>query len=140
MFNVPRPKQHHSTTPTGTRPKTNVGLSYMQRTSEALIRVFKAHGVGTYHRPINTIRSILVHPKDKTHDAQKCGLSCQASYQDERPSQPQESTNSCGRTLCARTPQTMDSVNGLAREDIWLKRKVRESIEIKIGQPAMNRD
>ena len=27
-----------------------------------------------------------------------------ASYEDERPSQPQESTNSCGRTLCARTP------------------------------------
>ena len=28
----------------------------------------------------------------------------------------------------------------LAREDVWLKRKVREAIEIKIGQPAMNRD
>ena len=68
MFKVPRRKQQHSTTPTGTRPKTNVGLPYMQRTSEALIRVFKAHGLGTYHRPINTIRSILVDPKDKTHE------------------------------------------------------------------------
>ena len=35
---------------------------------------------------------------------------------------------------------TKDSVKGLAREDIWLKRKVREAIKIKIGQPAMNRD
>ena len=35
---------------------------------------------------------------------------------------------------------TKDSVKVLAREDIWLKRKVREAIEIKIGQPAMNRD
>ena len=104
------------------------------------MRVFKAHGVGTYHRPINTIRSILVHPKDKTHDAQTCGLSGQARYQDGRPFQPQGPTNSCGRTLCARTPQTMDSVNVLAREDIWLKRKVREAMEIKIGQPARNRD
>ena len=65
MFKVPRPKQQRSTTSTGTRPKTNVGLPYMQGTSEALTRVFKAHGVGTYHRPINTIRSMLVHPKDK---------------------------------------------------------------------------
>ena len=32
------------------------------------------------------------------------------------------------------------SVRVLAREDGWLKRKVREAIEIKIGQPAMNRD
>ena len=35
---------------------------------------------------------------------------------------------------------TKDSVRVLAREDGWLKRNVREAIEIKIGQPAMNRD
>ena len=35
---------------------------------------------------------------------------------------------------------TKDSINVLAREDVWLKRKVREAIEIKIGQPAMNRN
>ena len=35
---------------------------------------------------------------------------------------------------------TKDSVRILAREDIWLKKKVREAIKIKIGQPAMNRD
>ena len=35
---------------------------------------------------------------------------------------------------------TKDSVRVLAREDSWLKRMVREAIEIKIGQPAMNRD
>ena len=29
MFKVPRPKQKQSTTPTGTRPKTNVGLPYI---------------------------------------------------------------------------------------------------------------
>ena len=34
---------------------------------------------------------------------------------------------------------TKDSVKVLAREDVWLKRKVREAIEIKIGQPAMKR-
>ena len=33
---------------------------------------------------------------------------------------------------------TKDSVNVLAREDVWLKGKVRDAI--KIRQPAMNRD
>ena len=35
---------------------------------------------------------------------------------------------------------TKDSATVPAREDIWLKRKVTEAIEIKVGQPAMNRD
>ena len=30
-----------------------------------------------YHRPINTIRSLLVHPKDKTPDLQKLGVAYQ---------------------------------------------------------------
>ena len=74
MFKIPKHKQQQSITSTGTIPTINIGLSYMHGTSEALTRVFKAHGVGTYHRPINTIRSILVHPKDNTPDAQKFGL------------------------------------------------------------------
>ena len=158
MFKVPRPKQQQSTTSTGTRPKTNAGLPYMRGTSEALTRVFKAHGVGTYHRPINTIQSILVHPKDKTPDAQKCGL----VYQVECPECPLTYIGETGRMLATRMKDhlnlrnpltavgehcahehhtiTKDSVRTLAREDSWLKRKVREAIEIKIGQPAMNRD
>ena len=35
---------------------------------------------------------------------------------------------------------TEDSVKVIAREDVWAKRKMREAIEIKIGQPAMNHD
>ena len=107
----------------------------------------------------NTIRSILVYPKEKTPDAQKCGL----VYQVECPECPPHIhgqtgrtlatrtkyhlnlrnpvLNSCGRTLCAQTPQiTKDSVRVLDREEIRLKRKVREASEIKIGQAAMNRD
>ena len=155
----PEAQTTQSTTSTGTRPKTNVGLPYMQGTSEALARVFKAHGVGTYHRPVNTIRSILVHHKDKTPDAQKCGL----VYQVECPECPLTYIGETGRMLATRTKDhlnlrnpltavgehcthehhkiTKDSVRVLAREDSWLKRKVREAIEIKIvQQPAMNRD
>ena len=122
--------------------------------------MFKAHGVGTYHRPIRTIRSIVVQPNYKTPDAQKCGL----AYQVECPECPLTyiGVGETGRTLAAmmkdhlnlRNPLTAvgehcvhehhkitkDSARVLAREDIRLKRKVREAIEIKIGQPTMNRD
>ena len=98
MFKVPRPNQQQRTTYTGTRPKTNVGLPYMPGISEALTRVFKAHGMDTYHRPINTIVSILVHPKDKTPDAQKCGL----VYQVECPECPLTYIGETGRTLATR--------------------------------------
>ena len=111
-----------------------------------------------HRRPINTIRSILVHPKDKTPDAQKCGL----VYQVECPECPLTYIGETGRTLAMRMKDhlnlrnpltavgehcahehhkiTKDSVKVLARGDIWLKRKVREAINIKLGQPAMNRD
>ena len=130
----------------------------MQGTSEALTRVFKAHGVGTYHRPINTIRSILVHPKDKTPDSQKCGL----VYQVECPECPLTYIGETDRMLATRMKGhlnlrnpltavgehcahehhniTRDSDRVLAREDSWLTRKMGEAIKIKIGQPAMNRD
>ena len=39
--------------------------------SEQLQRVFKSHayGVHSYHKPFNTIRSLLVSPKDKSKNS-----------------------------------------------------------------------
>ena len=111
-----------------------------------------------YHRPINTIRSLLVHPKDKTTDLQKCGVvynitcpQCQHLYVGET-----------GRTLATRTKDhtshtsqptavgdycrehghaiNKNNVEVLAREEGWFKRKVREAIEIRTIQPTINRD
>ena len=96
----------------------------------------------------NTIRSMLVHPKDKTPDAQKCGL----VYQVECPECSLTYIGETGRMLATRMKDhlnlrnpltavgehcahehhtiTKDSVRVLAREDGWFKRKVREAIEI----------
>ena len=85
-----------------------------------------------------------------------------AVYQVECPECPRTYIGETGRTLATRMKDhlnlrnpltavgehcahehhniTKDSVRALAREDSWLKRKVREAIEIKIEQPAMNRD
>ena len=71
------PKQKLKTKPTSTnkgntRPPS-IGLPYVQGLSERLSKTFRQHGVSVYHKPVNTLRSILVHPKDKTPKDKKCG-------------------------------------------------------------------
>ncbi len=48
-----------------TRAKGMVVLPYIKGTTEAIQRVLKKHGIGTSVRPHQTLRQLLVHPKDK---------------------------------------------------------------------------
>ena len=146
-FEIPRAKPRDNERPN--RAGTNIGLPYIHGTSDKLARMFRAHDVGVYRRPINTIRSLLVHPKDKTPDLQKCGVvykitcpQCQHLYVGET-----------GRTLATRMKDhtshnsqptavgdhcrehgyaiNKNNVEVLAREEVWFGRKVREAIETK---------
>ena len=49
-------------------------LPYVRGVSEKLQRAFKNHGIKTYHKPFNTMKSMLVNPKDKTPITKKCGV------------------------------------------------------------------
>ena len=71
-YEIPRAKPKDKASPNQAR--TSKDLAYIHGTSEKLARIFRAHDVGVHHRPINAIRSLLVHPKDKTPDLQKCGV------------------------------------------------------------------
>ena len=44
----------------------------MQDLSEAVSRVYKRHGIPTAMRPFQSIRSLLVHPKDKHRPQDIC--------------------------------------------------------------------
>ena len=50
-----------------------ISLPYISKLSKQLARIFKSHDIPVYHKPIKTLRSLLVHPKDKTDKAAKCG-------------------------------------------------------------------
>ena len=111
-----------------------------------------------YHKPSNTIRTLLVHPKDKTPKGQLCGtiyhISCDQnsshSYigESKRPlfTRFKEHTKTEKATgvgeHCNNTGHSVswDNTKVLAREQDWLKRKVKEAIYIKQQRPIMNRD
>ncbi|KAK2184989.1 hypothetical protein NP493_248g01019 [Ridgeia piscesae] len=50
-----------------------LGLPYMAGLSEQLGRIYKSHKIHMYHKSVNTLRSMVVHPKDKTPKEHKCG-------------------------------------------------------------------
>ena len=53
-------------------PKSTVVIPYVQDLSESVSRVYKRHGIPTAMRPFQSIRSLLVHPKDKHRPQDIC--------------------------------------------------------------------
>ena len=106
--------------------QTNTGLPYIQENSEKLAIIFRAHDVDVYHRPINTLWSLLVHHEVKTADLHKCGI----GYQITRPQCQHLCMGEMGRTLansgnhCQDHGHVISKNNVEAREEGWFKRNV----------------
>ena len=59
---------------TNNNPRRSVlRLPYVAGLSEQLGRIYKSHNIHMYHKPANTLRSMIVHPKDKTPKEHQCG-------------------------------------------------------------------
>ena len=59
-----------------TANKHPVCIPYVSVLSEQLQRVFRSHGVPCYHKPCNTLMSLLVSPKDKSKKVKQRGVGC----------------------------------------------------------------
>ncbi len=140
------------------KKKFPVCLPYVEGTSEKLHRIFKSHGVPSYHKPFNTLKSLLVHPKDKTPKEKQCGLVysakckiCDKKYIGETArtfktrfnehtdgkhpnSAINEHTESTGHTF------NIDDTKILVKEQKLDARKIREAICIHKERPELNRD
>ena len=135
-----------------------LGIPYIAGLSEQLGRVYKSHGVHMFHKPANTLRSKLVHPKDKTPMEGQCGtiyhITCSTDpnhtyvgeskrtvsqrfkehtkLDAEIPTAVAEHTIATGHTV------SIQNVKVLAREQQWLPRKVKEAIYIRQLHPTIN--
>ena len=142
-----------------TTPSSSIGLPYIKGLSEELQRIYHHHGVGVYHKPYNTIRSLLVHPKDKTDKKDKCGVvynvpcgapQCTDSYVGEtqrklgkrfhehiktdKESAVLEHHKKTGHSV------SFEDVSILATENRYNNRKIKEALEIYKRKPTLNRD
>ena len=155
-----RSKQKSTDQPS-TRPPS-VGIPYIQGLSEELQRIFKKHGVNVYHKPINTLRSLLVKPKDPTDNHDKCGTiyhipcgSCDDFYigetsrkmgvrfKEHKTTKPKN--NDQDSAIFEHIQNTGHSVSFedvriLAREAKYAPRKIKEALEIHKHKPPLNRD
>ena len=132
-----------------------LGLPYIQGLSKQLSRTYQSHGVYLFHKPSNTICSMLVHPKDKTPKEKLCGTIYHITCDDytlhtyigerkrplsvrfkehcklDKPTGVGDHCKATGHSV------SMDNVRVLDREQDWLKRKVKEAIHIKQRAPSM---
>ncbi|KAI8519944.1 hypothetical protein Bbelb_032010 [Branchiostoma belcheri] len=56
------------------KDKGRITLPYIKTVSEPLRRIFASHGISTSFKPTNTLKQLLVAPKDKTPKEEKCGV------------------------------------------------------------------
>lgn len=153
----PNKKRQEPEVQTTEKTKTlSIGLPYIRGTSEILQRTFKQYGFTTYHKPFNSIREMLVHPKDKTETLKQSGViyhitcdTCKETYIGEtaRPlgTRIEEHKKQNTSAILEHHQKSghrinWDSVKILDRESSMLKRKVKEALHIKRHRPALNRD
>ena len=139
-----------------------VVIPYIKGVSEKLRSAFGRFGVATYFKPANTLRQLLVRPKDPISKERVVGpvyhIPCQdegcgddyigeterslkARFSEHR--RPSTTSSEVSRHIHVDSPgHSIDIENTqiLAVEPRWFERGVKEAIHIKAYAPSLNRD
>ena len=134
--------------------KSYMVLPYVKGPSESLKNVGKKHGIQTYFKGGNTIKSLLMTPKDKDHISKRSGIiyrfkcnrvDCDDEYIG-------ESSRTFGeRYLKAPSPiydhhnitgheTSIENFSMVGREDQNLIRAIKEVIYIRVNNPSLNKN
>jgi len=137
-----------------------VVLPYIRGFSEQLRRVFKHYNIPAFFKPSNTLRQLLVRPKDKLDKDKVVGPvyhiqcdDCEAGYVGETERslkarfmehrRPSTVTSEVSRHVHVDEPDhsvSLESARILAVEPRWFERGVKEAIHIRVVAPSLNRD
>ena len=74
MLKIPKNKKQTPQNTIRSRHPEKVTIPYVRGFSEKLESVYKKHGINIIHKPFNTLRDHLVHPKDETEFEKQCGV------------------------------------------------------------------
>ena len=136
--------------------KIMIALPYVSTVSHQLQRVFKRYGATAYHKPTNTIRSMIVRPKDSTETSRKTGVIYNIKCKD----CDHEYVGETGRTVATRVHEhrtkeesaVLEHMSATGHRIDWNgvqvidtepnedRRKTKEAIHIRQRKPGMNRD
>ena len=158
----PTPTPDRDTTP---KKKGHITLPYVGVMSDTIARLIRKTGVAVHMKPYNTVRSQLVHPKDKVAPQDKTGVvyriqcgDCPASYVGETErnlgkrvkEHSYRGTSSAFEEHCTSHKHSINTVGKvnipdsqvavLHQEPDWFRRGVAEAIHIMREDPTLNRD
>ncbi len=140
--------------------KFSVVLPYIRGVSEQLRRVIGGFGVPAYFKPTNTLRQLLVRPKDPISKHQVVGPvykinceDCDAAYVGEMErslkvkfgehSRPSSTNSEVSHHIHLENPDhpiKLDNTDVLAVVPKWFERGVKEAVYIRAIKPSLNRD
>ena len=146
--------------------KGQVVMPYIKGTSDAIKRTFGNYGVKVAFKPTQTLRQLLVAPKDKTEKKDVAGpvyyIPCQGkthrglckeSYIGETERslktrflehrRPSSTSSEVSQHIHIESPGhhvDLDQVKILDREARFFERDVKEAIYIRVNKPSLNKD
>ena len=105
--------------------KSVVTIPYITRVSEALKRTFRRHGFATSMKPYETLRQLLVHPKDKSSSQDSAGVVYSIPCKDS----PEVYIGETGRRYGVREKENMKDVKQLEGVNYTRARKRQSQTE-----------
>ena len=130
-------------------------MPYVFGITEAIGKKIRKQGISVHARPTNTIRSHLVHPKDKTNKIDQSGVIYQIECQDCDQSYIGETERNLHKRLKEHKRESSpvgehlahshhcfkeENVNVLDKDSRWFQRGVKEAIHIAANNPTLHRD
>ena len=140
--------------------KIPVVIPYIKGFSEQIRQVLGKYGIPTYFKPTNTLRQLLVKPKDPVDKENVVGPvykikceECEATYvgKTERSlkarfsehRRPSSTTSEAAKHIHTDQPEhtvELDNTEILTTEPRWFERGVKEAIYIRALNPSLNKD
>ena len=134
-------------------------IPYHGDLSEKLKRIYKDYNISTHFKPTNTIRQVLVHPKDKQPKGHQSGIvygvQCADNYnctdcyigETSQPLRKRFQQHTSGSSVSAVFDHLkasghktdLEEVKIIDRETRWFERGVKEAIWVRAENPSLNR-
>ena len=137
--------------------KSYMVLPYVKGLSESMKNVGKKHGIQTYFKGGNTIKSLLMTPKDKDHITKKSAIIYRFKFK--RVDCEDEYIGESSRTFGERYKEhlkapsliydhhnitghetSIENFSLVGREDQNLIRAIKEAIYIRVNSPSLNKN